>query len=112
MRITDLMDSSENGIHGDVKALLQKYERFRGAMSTLNRKFNEDLVITKKRLDETKALVDKEIAELQLQLSAMDEKLTRKNEEMNILLNYKVSVVHFLPSLYFSRTWLEKMSSD
>lgn len=31
-------------------------------MSTLNRKFNEDLVITKKRLDETKALVDKEIA--------------------------------------------------
>ncbi|XP_074615794.1 uncharacterized protein C20orf96-like isoform X1 [Acropora palmata] len=89
MRITDLMDSSENGIHGDVKALLQKYERFRGAMSTLNRKFNEDLVITKKRLDETKALVDKEIAELQLQLSAMDEKLMHKNEEMNILLNYK-----------------------
>lgn len=31
-------------------------------MSTLNRKFNEDLVITKKRLDETRALVDKEIA--------------------------------------------------
>ena len=33
-------------------------------MSTLNRKFNEDLVITKKRLDETRALVNKEIAGL------------------------------------------------
>lgn len=33
-----------------------------GAMSTLNRKFNEDLVITKKRLEETRTLVDKEIA--------------------------------------------------
>ena len=31
-------------------------------MSTLNRKFNEDLVITKKRLEETRTLVDKEIA--------------------------------------------------
>ena len=33
-----------------------------GAMSTLNRKFSEDLVITKKRLEETRTLVDKEIA--------------------------------------------------
>ncbi|XP_068692298.1 uncharacterized protein C20orf96-like [Montipora foliosa] len=89
IRITEVMDSSENGIHGDVKALLQKYERFRGAMSTLNRKFNEDLVITKKRLDETRALVNKEIADLQVQLGAMDKKLMVKTEEMNILLNYK-----------------------
>ena len=34
-------------------------------MSTLNNKFSEDLVITKQRLDETKALVDKEIAGIQ-----------------------------------------------
>lgn len=33
-----------------------------GAMSTLNKKFSEDLVITKKRLAETEALVNKEIA--------------------------------------------------
>lgn len=31
-------------------------------MSTLDKKFSEDLVITKKRLEETKALVNKEIA--------------------------------------------------
>lgn len=31
-------------------------------MSTLTRKFGEDLVITKKRLEETRALVNKEIA--------------------------------------------------
>lgn len=31
-------------------------------MSTLNKKFSEDLVITKKRLAETDALVNKEIA--------------------------------------------------
>ena len=30
-------------------------------------------------------------AELQLQLNVMDKKLTQKNEEMNILLNYKVN---------------------
>ena len=28
---------------------------------------------------------------MQLQLNVMDKKLTQKNEEMNILLNYKVS---------------------
>ncbi|KAL9975415.1 hypothetical protein ACROYT_G012576 [Oculina patagonica] len=89
MKITDEMESSENNIHGDVKSLLQKYERFRGAMSTLDKKFSEDLVITKKRLEETKALVDKEIAELQRQLDVLDNKLMQKNEEMNILLNYK-----------------------
>ena len=31
-------------------------------MSTLNQKFSEDLVVTKKRLQETKELVNKEIA--------------------------------------------------
>ena len=31
------------------------------------------------------------LAELQHQLNAIDKKLTQKNEEMNILLNYKVS---------------------
>ena len=31
------------------------------------------------------------LSELQLQLNVMDKKLTQKNEEMNILLNYKVS---------------------
>ncbi|CAH3195014.1 unnamed protein product [Porites evermanni] len=89
MKVVDQMESSENQIHGDVKTLLQKYERFRGAMSTLNEKFGEDLVVTKRRLEETRMLVNKEIAELQLQLNVMDKKLTQKNEEMNILLNYK-----------------------
>ncbi|CAH3141859.1 unnamed protein product [Porites lobata] len=89
MKVVDQMESSENQIHGDVKTLLQKYERFRGAMSTLNEKFGEDLVVTKKRLEETRMLVNKEIAELQLQLNVMDKKLMQKNEEMNILLNYK-----------------------
>ena len=32
-------------------------------------------------------------AELEQQLSVMDKKLTQKNEEMNILLNYKVSKI-------------------
>jgi len=89
MKITNHIESSENEIHGDVKTLLQKYERFRGAMATLSRKFSEDLFITKKRLEETRTLVNKEIADLQLQLDAMDKKLMQKNEEMNILLNYK-----------------------
>ena len=31
------------------------------------------------------------LSELQLQLNVMDKKLMQKNEEMNILLNYKVS---------------------
>jgi len=89
MKITNHIESSENEIHGDVKTLLQKYERFRGAMATLSRKFSEDLFITRKRLEETRTLVNKEIADLQLQLDAMDKKLMQKNEEMNILLNYK-----------------------
>ena len=33
-----------------------------GAMATLSRKFSEDLFITKKRLEETRTLVNKEIA--------------------------------------------------
>ena len=39
-------------------------------MSTLNNKFSEDLVITKQRLNETKALVDKEIAGIQKFISS------------------------------------------
>ena len=31
------------------------------------------------------------LSELQLQLNVIDKRLTQKNEEMNILLNYKVS---------------------
>ena len=31
-------------------------------MSTLNKKFDKNLVITKKKLEETKELVDKEVA--------------------------------------------------
>lgn len=31
-------------------------------MSTLNEKFGEDLVVTKKRLEETRVLVNKELA--------------------------------------------------
>ena len=31
-------------------------------MSTLNEKFGEDLVVTKKRLEETRMLVNKELA--------------------------------------------------
>lgn len=89
MKITDEIESSENRIHGDVKSLLRKYERFRGAMSTLNKKFDKNLVITKKKLEETKELVDKEVAELEHQLNVMDKKLLKKREEMNILLNYK-----------------------
>lgn len=89
MKITDEIESSENSIHEDVKSLLKKYERFRGAMSTLNEKFDKSLIITKKKLEETKVLVDKEVADLQCQLNVMDRKLTQKREEMNILLNYK-----------------------
>lgn len=89
MKITDEIESSENSIHEDVKSLLKKYERFRGAMSTLNEKFDKSLIITKNKLEETKVLVDKEVADLQCQLNVMDRKLTQKREEMNILLNYK-----------------------
>ena len=35
---------------------------WQGAMSTLNKKFDKNLVITKKKLEETKELVDKEVA--------------------------------------------------
>ena len=41
-------------------------------MSTLNRKFHEDLGITKKRLEETRTLVHKEIAGISCRYSAAD----------------------------------------
>ena len=40
-------------------------------MSTLSKKFNEDLVITKKRLVETEALVNKEIEGMYLYMYFM-----------------------------------------
>ncbi|XP_032218426.2 uncharacterized protein C20orf96 [Nematostella vectensis] len=83
------IEGSEQYVHNDVKELLKKYDRFRGALSTLNKTFEDDLVNARKQLSSAKLKVDKDIAELQYQLNLLDAKVQKKLEEVKVLLNYK-----------------------
>ncbi|KXJ12782.1 Uncharacterized protein C20orf96 [Exaiptasia diaphana] len=83
------IESSEVDVHDQVKGLLQKYDKFRGALDTLNKTYEEDLIAAKKSLKSTQLKVNMELEELQQNLNALNVKLQKEIQKTNTLLNYK-----------------------
>ncbi|XP_038044528.1 uncharacterized protein C20orf96-like isoform X1 [Patiria miniata] len=88
-KLREEIEGKEKEVHDEVKSLLRKYERFRGAVSTLTSKFETEKVLARKAYDEAKAKVAKEVEALEKQGQALDNKLRERKTELSVLMSYK-----------------------
>nr|XP_054748730.1 ribonuclease Y-like [Lytechinus pictus] len=83
------IESSEQDVHKEVKNLLQKYERYRGAVSTLTTKFESHKDIANAELKQTQEKIDKDLQGLQEQVDAAESLLNETKKELATLTSYK-----------------------
>ncbi|XP_064640391.1 uncharacterized protein C20orf96-like isoform X2 [Lineus longissimus] len=83
------IETDESLVHDKVKHLLRKYEKFRGGVSTLNVKFNQDLDEVIADFKATSERVTGELEGLQASVQSLDDQLKVQQEQLKILLNYK-----------------------
>ncbi|XP_033625936.1 uncharacterized protein C20orf96-like [Asterias rubens] len=83
------IEGNEKEVHDEVKSLLQKYERFRGAVSTLSAKFEMEKTLAKKAYDQAKALQANEVEVLEKQVGVLDDRLKERQTELSVLTSYK-----------------------
>ncbi|XP_022107530.1 uncharacterized protein C20orf96-like [Acanthaster planci] len=88
-KLREEIEGKEKEVHNEVKSLLRKYERFRGAVSTLTSKFETEKALARKAYEEAKAKVLKEVEALERQGQALDDKLQERKTELSVLMSYK-----------------------
>ncbi|XP_070575324.1 uncharacterized protein C20orf96-like isoform X2 [Ptychodera flava] len=83
------IETGEKGTHKEVRDLLKKYERFRGAVQNLNHKFDKERETAFKALDEATEKVASDLHGLQSEVERLDEVLEKQQAELKILRSYK-----------------------
>ncbi|XP_033104629.1 uncharacterized protein C20orf96-like [Anneissia japonica] len=83
------IEGAEEATHKDVKQLLQKYERYRGAVSTLTSKFDVEKAKAVKELETTQQEVNVGLKGLEKQLTEVKLLLKDRRAELSVLLSYK-----------------------
>ncbi|XP_072169243.1 uncharacterized protein C20orf96-like [Diadema setosum] len=83
------IESSEKDVHKDVKDLLQKYERYRGAVSTLTTKFEKQKGMAKSALKQVEDKITEDLRVLQKQVDDVDALLKEQKKELATLTSYK-----------------------
>lgn len=89
LKMSTAIESEEHGTLDDVKALLRRYEKYRGGISTLNSNFSKEHNEAKEELERTKSRTQMIIQALEEKVEVLDEKLRSKQEQLHTLLNYK-----------------------
>ncbi|XP_063441161.1 uncharacterized protein C20orf96-like [Mytilus trossulus] len=89
IKIRCSVETEEHGTLDDVKALLRRYEKYRGGISTLNTNFSREHKETKDELDQTTQRTQMILSALEEKVDALDRKLKNKQEQLHTLLNYK-----------------------
>ncbi|EDV21278.1 uncharacterized protein TRIADDRAFT_60143 [Trichoplax adhaerens] len=75
--------------YGKVRKLLQRYQMFRGAMSSIYSKYDEDKAAAQDRLNVAKQKANKELSDLEMRLGDLEAVLGKKNVQLRTLLTYK-----------------------
>ncbi|XP_002742439.1 uncharacterized protein C20orf96-like isoform X2 [Saccoglossus kowalevskii] len=88
----EAIEGDEKRTHKDVKDLLKKYERFRGAVQNLNNKFDKERSTARKGLDEVRDKVNGELEGIQNEVDKLQSTLQSKQEELRVLRSYKDKV--------------------
>ncbi|XP_035680333.1 uncharacterized protein C20orf96-like isoform X3 [Branchiostoma floridae] len=83
------IQGTEKQTHRDTTKLLRKYEKCRGAVSTINSKFHEDLETAQADLEETTERLNRDLENLHGELRAVEQRLKLKQEELHVLVTYK-----------------------
>lgn len=83
------IENKEHGTLDDVKALLRRYEKYRGGVSTLNSNFSREHKETKEELDQLRQRTQMILSALEEKVDALDKRLKSKQEQLHTLLNYK-----------------------
>ncbi|CAH1269871.1 uncharacterized protein C20orf96-like isoform X2 [Branchiostoma lanceolatum] len=83
------IQGTEKQTHRDTTKLLRKYEKCRGAVSTINSKFHEDLESAQADLEETTERLNRDLENLHGDLRAVEHRLRLKQEELHVLVTYK-----------------------
>ncbi|XP_071959617.1 uncharacterized protein C20orf96-like [Antedon mediterranea] len=83
------IEGAEEKTHKDVKQILQKYERYRGAVSTLTFKFDNEKEKALTELKNTEDEVNAGLKGLEKQFSEVQQALKNKRTELSVLLSYK-----------------------
>ncbi|XP_046562874.1 uncharacterized protein C20orf96-like isoform X2 [Haliotis rubra] len=83
------IDSEEIHSHATVKALLRKYEKYRGGMTTLSTNFVKELEDALRDLKETKTKLSDSISGLEQQVTIVDEELKSQQNQLHVLNSYK-----------------------
>ncbi|XP_067651516.1 uncharacterized protein C20orf96-like [Haliotis asinina] len=89
IKLKHAIDSEEIHSHASVKALLRKYEKYRGGMTTLSTNFVKELEDALKDLEETKTKLADSISGLEQQVAIVDEELKSQQYQLHVLNSYK-----------------------
>ncbi|CAB3999884.1 Hypothetical predicted protein [Paramuricea clavata] len=88
-KIKQEIAESEEKNHSESKSLLQRYERFRGAIGSLQKQYQYQSTEYLEDYGITEGRILKEVQELQRQADQIDVAVCTKNNEVKTLVNYK-----------------------
>ncbi|RDD47590.1 Uncharacterized protein C20orf96 [Trichoplax sp. H2] len=88
-RLIGEINEIEKEAYGKVRKLLQRYQMFRGAMSSIYSKYDEDKAAAQDRLNVAKQKANKELSDLEMRLGDLEAVLGKKNVQLRTLLTYK-----------------------
>ncbi|XP_028392492.1 uncharacterized protein LOC114517048 isoform X2 [Dendronephthya gigantea] len=88
-KIKDEIAESEEKNHSEAKSLLQQYERFRGAIGSLQKQYKYQHNVYTEEYGKNEEQILEEVQELQQQTERLDVAVSTKNNEVKTLLNYK-----------------------
>ncbi|XP_077982917.1 uncharacterized protein C20orf96-like isoform X2 [Glandiceps talaboti] len=89
IELKGIIETDEKGTHKEVKDLLKKYERFRGAVQNLNLKFDKERSSAKKALEEAEEKVDSNLLGLRTEVEKLDDILQKQRKQLKVLRSYK-----------------------
>ncbi|XP_072024735.1 uncharacterized protein C20orf96-like [Amphiura filiformis] len=88
-KLREAIQSKEKEVHQEVKGLLLKYERYRGAVTTINAKFEKEKSDARKEYNRAKAKGEAELQGIQAQVEEVEDTLRKTKVELGVLMSYK-----------------------
>lgn len=88
-KLRDEIQGKEKEVHQEVKGLLIKYERYRGAVSTINAKFEKEKREARREFNQARSKVEAELQAIQKQVEDVEDTLAKTKTELGVLMSYK-----------------------
>lgn len=89
LELMGVIQENEGDVHDQVTALLEQYEKFRGAIGNIRSQSEESVKQAKLKLEETKERTTAELDKLESEFKEIERKVIEKANECEVLVKFK-----------------------